>query len=662
MKLASRTNFKLFLALALACCALAHVSRARSRVVFRFAAQRTSNVETKQSAKSAADAKTRAAQLKERRERRQAVAVVLEVANDAHALDDLSERAAILSFCADALWDAGAQTARSIFRRAWETATDADEADWKESQPDDGTVDDLPERYTAARNLVLTLAAKHDPQMAEPFMRALGEWLARQGSSRVNASTRSEDLRARALRQFTPGGQRLSLAYSLLNEGAHASAAAVAAPAFAGGVNSDLIVFLLSLRERAGAEEADRLYLRLLAATRADLNADANDALLLSSYIVSPRLLTFINDDGSLQFRPFRAPGADSRDLMTDARTRAAFFDAAAAILLRPARADSSSGDAAARYFAIGRLLPFFGREASQYAPALQSRLSALAAEIEAARRAPLDSQMSRLSLSSPNADDPLRHYLEEIERAGDARSRDATRLAAVDDAARRKLWDRARQFTDDIENEEWRRTSRFIIVARKVGALSEAFAEDEGDDFEKAVAFVRAADLPPALRACGFAKAAELASRRGKHARAASLLEEALGHVQATEKGTVMRDAAALVTATLAARINSPRTWDALASAVAAINEDDEFTDNVVAFDLQSRVELSPYEKDALNEVFQPFSVEELFDASARRDFNRAVAEARNVKDALSRSHALIAAARAALEKSRAAKSEKAR
>jgi len=569
------------------------------------------------------------------------VALLLEVASTASHIEEPTERAGVLTFCADALWDGDEQSARSLFRRAWETATEADEEDWTEVERNGGR--DLPERYTAARDLVLQYAAARDPRMAEPLLRALDEWLARHqsGAGDADGPPAHDD------------GRRLSLAHTLLEDGAYASAAAVAAPALSGSVGGDFVHFLVRLRERAPAE-ADGLYLRALAAARSDPNAGANEALLLSSYTLTPRLLASFDVDGALHLRPVAASGGAAPDISP--RVRAAFFDAAAAILLRPAGDARPGNTPAALYFAVGRLLPFFERDAPRYAPALHARAAALAQELEAARRASLDSRLATLGPASGNPQDPLAAYVEAAARASDERSRDGARLTAVEEAAKRRLWERARSLAAEIADEEMRRVARSVTAARQVAALPEAYADDQRDDFEKAAAFVRAAELTPALRALGLAEAAGLAARRGKRERAAALLEEAFGHAREAGGDAAMRAAAALVTATTALRLDSPRAWDALAEAVDAVNEDEEF-DNVPSFDSPSRVGLAPGEREAFGDAFGAYTLDGLFEEAARKGFDRAAAEARRLKSGLLRANALIACAGVALAKAPAAK-----
>jgi hypothetical protein len=598
--------------------------------------------------------------LRAQKERRKALALLLEVAGGAKAIEDTYRRTYVLTLCADALWETDERSAHSVFSRAWEAAAESDDAELKDEQ-ENGRYGDLPERFTRARELVLTSAARRDTRMAETWLRALTDWLGRHESSARDAPDvvnggASRDIGP--LNEFTRGGQRLALASSLLDEEEFEGAARIAAPALGDGASGALVEFLLSLRTHSPAE-ADRLYLRLLAATRADASADANDVLLLSSYVFTPRLLAVVGGDGSVQFRALGMAGQESDGTGSSASAgtpvRVAFAETAAEILLRPAQTGvtpgSSSGGATALYFAIGRLLPFIERESPQHAPLLHARRAALAADLEAVRRAALDEQMKARSLTRENPDDPLRTWLDRAERAGDRKLGDMARLSGVKAAASKKLWDRARRLADEVEDEERRRTARSMIAAYQVAALSEAFSDDN-DDFEKAVSFVRSAEVSAALRAYGFAQAAELAARRGKSERAAALLGEAFDYASQTEGGTALRDAATMMTATVAARVDSPRAWEALATAVNALNEDEEFTGDIIWFNLETRVKLSPGEPEALNQALQPFTVDEMFDAAARKNFDRALAEARNLKSISARLLAFIAAAEARLDK----------
>ncbi|MBV9928337.1 MAG: hypothetical protein JOZ96_25200 [Acidobacteria bacterium] len=584
------------------------------------------------------------------RSRRKAVAVLLEVAGQAKALEDPARRAAVLTFTADALWGADEQTARSTFARAWEAATEADEAEFKQEQ-EGGPYGDLPERFTGTREGVLGAAAQHDPRMADAWLGAITDWLARRRVEEPKDEGGGAGIGPADA--FTRDGQRLSLASTLADDGSYAEAARVATPALQSGVNGALVEFLIRLR--AGApEEADRLFLQLLAATRARRDAGGNDVLMLSSYVLTPRLLVAVNADGSVGFRSIgeTADASEAPAEAVSAHTREVFFDSAAAILLRASLESKTQGDTSAVYFAIGRLLPFFEQNSPRHLDALQAKLLSLSSQIGLARRDALDPKMETRSLSPRNPTDPLARLLEAAARANDAGARDRARLEVVVAAARRDLWSRARGVADEIVDPEVQRAARAAIESFKVATARTAFKEDE-DEFEKTEALARGADVTPALRSYGFALAAELAARRGLRQRTAALLEEAFAQAAQTERATYAREGAALMTATVAMRLDSLRAWDALAAAVAALNEDEKFEGALARFTPEAREEVGPGVAEALEYALGQFDLEELFDAAAQKNFDRAVAEARNLKSQAARSRALITAARAELVKS---------
>lgn len=647
MRKAPRTE-RLALALALACAATA-VSGRQGAGAVRPPGGRAA--QAKPAAKSPRETKAAAA-ARGQRARRAAAAVLLEASADAGSIEDPYQRASVLALCADALWEADEQAARSAFARAWEAAVESDEAELKEEQ-ESGRYGDLPERFTRARSLVLAAAARRDARLSETWLGALAGWLSGRAGAREEESPEEGAAGGEIgrLDELTLEGQRLALASALLEDEAYGAAARVASPAAAAAPSGDFVEFLLRLREGA-ADEADRLYMRLLAAARADAGAGAQTALLLSSYALTPRLLTAVGPDGSIRFRALGgAGGAGSDAPAAHAHVRAAFYETAAALLLRP-RVSAQGSEANALYFTLGRLLPFFEREAPRYAPALRARLSEASAALNVARRAALESQMETQRLTPSNQVDPLRGMLAEVARAtGDRERSDAARLNAAVEAARLRLWERARRLAEEIEDRGSKDAARAALDLYQLASVQEIYAGDDDDDYEKAAALARGAELAgPALRAYGFARAAELAAVRGLRERAEALLQDAFNHASQVEAGGSARGAASMMLATVAARVRSPRAFEAAAAAVAALNEDEEFDGDLIWFNLDARGKFRPGEADALNRALQPFDLAAMFAAAARIDFKRAVAEARNLKSPPARARALVAAARVEL------------
>jgi hypothetical protein len=447
----------------------------------------------------------------------------------------------------------------------------------------------------------------------------------------------------------------------LLDRGEPARAAQFAAPLVAEGPVREFVRFILQLRPQA-PREADALYLQLLKQAASDPSADANDVLVLSSYVISPQLFVTVSGEASVRLYAMgRENGEDSQGRDVPPAVRGAFYTVAAALLLRPFPPRLSEpevlAESAALYFAAGRLLPFFERDAPQHAPHLRERMEALAGGIEEARRERLSAHMPTESMRPKNPSDPLEKFVEEMSDPVSRAERYGMRLRAVTEAARRKLWDRARKLAAEIPDADARREAAFVIVSYQIKYLTETFADDEDEnDFEQAAAFARDADadVPPAVRARGLAQAAEMAARKGRRERALGLLEEGVGFALRADKGTGLRLDAFAVLASLAARLDGARAWELLAEVVRSANAFDaaakETPPPPAAPEAVSRLLADGGEP--LEKIFEPFRTDELFATMARTDVARTLAEARALEEFEKRSGLLFAAARAVLER----------
>lgn len=629
-------------------CALGSAVGAQTREK-REAVPRPSQSATKPGTKAKAATDSRV-----RRDVSAAVAALREAAEAARSFDDASSKVWIQAEAADALWPFDEQSARAILRRAWEvtTAPGADDA----FATDDPRFDAL-DYISSARETVITRAAKHDARLAESFMKENARDIAARGDvARQEAG--GED------RRYGPhdvwrhpsaeGRQRLLTANALINIGAYESAAGFAAPVIAEGASRPLLDFIRRLRA-FDSLRADNLYLLLLERTRLDAFADANDVLLLSTPVVSPDLLISIGEDGSTYFMsiyhhdmPPSVPPPMSQGV------RRAFLDTAATVLVRAAApraglADNNAG-AMGGYFAIGRLLPFFDREAPQYAPALRARMAALSQGLDDAKRNAASWQMKTRDLNPKNPTDPLHFETEKMKRATSEPERDLWRLEAVSSAADRKLWDRARQLASEINDAETRHAAFVTIAVRQVTNILEAFEDEKADDdFERAATFARTSDVPTAARAVGLAQAAELAARKGQRARSSALFGESVVLASQISDNKELRVTTLLLLTDAAVRFSEQDAWELLPRLVAAVNEagdnpESDVCGGVVVSDVINSNCIS-----LANDVPEP---EAVFAKMAVLDFERALAEARALKDEVTRAEVIIAAARAVLLK----------
>jgi hypothetical protein len=611
-----------------------------------------------------ADAKANAQAARARRETREAVKALKEAAELARGFDDVYESVRAQAEAAEAVWPFDEQWARSVLRRAWD-ATNAPGAE--EHVQGFGTSDDPRQdalnALEEARRFVIKAALKHDQRYGESLMSEFERELAdraptaeaRAEEDPRPAAPSSDPDRADAApvfrrRTLSPAGwQRLSIARQLFDEGDYSHAALAVAPlAASAGPTRPLIEFIILLRTR-DARDADRLYLRLLEATRADAGADVNDVLTLSTPVVTPGVYAFVGEDGTPGFDARYVSQEEKRAPLPD-EMRAAFYATAAGVLLRPGVPGGGRPESAvALYYAINRLLPFFEAEAPQHAPALQARRTALAAELAPARRENVEATAGVRGLSVENPSDPLQYVLEDIKSAPTSSARDAERLRAVATAARRALWERAHGIADQIEDGEMRRDARLVIAVRQVTTVASAFGDgDDPDDIARAADFVRGSDVPNEVRAVGLAQAAELAARLAGKARAGQLFAEAAGSAGQAERGERRVTALALV-ALSAARAGDARVWELLPALAAAADETDGLPFGALNLEFavgKGSGRLSFFALDA------PVGVPEVFAAAARLDAVKTFTEARGFKDEELRAAALRAAGRAALEK----------
>lgn len=589
--------------------------------------------------------------------RAQAITLLLETADKARHLEDLFYRARIQAQVADALWPFEEERARLIFRHAWEAATAFDRAE-HEADPGEITSASI-EAATApvmeARRELLSKVAARDSNLAKSFLKELEE-----ESDEAAGATRNQPSQPDPWHEpGTSGARLLALAFDLLRQGDSSRAALMASTLIREGASAGLLTFILDLRER-DPHAAETLYNLLLKRTGDDPNADVNSVLLLSAPLISPDLLVVMDGRGSVEYRPviYSSPRRlDSRPYT--AETRAAFYRLAATVLLRPIASREETGtrvSTLALYFATARLLPFFERDAAQYASELRARLTRLGGELEETRRSMLSQQSELRSLSPVRPGDPLGPETEQLARAHDAATRDDVLSKLASAAARHRLWDRARRAAAGIEDADKRRKIQIFIAVSQIADLTRAFTDDHETDLEGFVKFIAGADVPLFAKAWGLAQAAEAAARLKNGPRMIELLEEAEHAAELTDqgRGTQRRIAAYLAVTTAAAHVSTTaRAWELLALTVKAVNAMDDYTGDEESLDLMAG------EDDAADESAEDrfsidagaFRLDGIFATMARLDFDRTLTNARALNGEVPRALASIAVARAELE-----------
>ncbi len=320
-----------------------------------------------------------------------AIALVSSLANDAQMFRDPVLRARVQARAADALWNTERERALALFRRAWDEAEAADaESDRRLAEEkarqlrDRGTFSvQMP---PSVRAEVLRLAAKRDRALGEEFLKKLDDERKQEAENAATSNDRpaADDSQDPSTHRRDPMyvppavSKRLKLATQLLQDGDTERALQFADPALgAGPVNPDALQFLTRLRQK-DSKAADERYAAFVSRAALDPASDANTASLLASYIFSPTLYATFSDDGSSMNswgRDFPPPTDIAPQL------RAAYFQTAASILLRPTPTPEQDQTSAGRkgwYMVISRLLPLFDQYAPDNSAALHAKMASL--------------------------------------------------------------------------------------------------------------------------------------------------------------------------------------------------------------------------------------------------------------------------------------------
>jgi hypothetical protein len=587
-----------------------------------------------------------------------AISLVNALADDARTFREPRLRSRVQARAADALWETDRERARELFRRAWAEAAAADaDADRRvaeerrRQQRERGSFSiQMP---PSLRTEVLRLAARRDRALGEEFLTLMEA--ARKEQADATDNLPADQSGGGGDEQETSGparrgdpteappavAKRLRLAVQLLEDGDVERAIQFADPALV-SVNAAALEFLARLRPR-NPKAADERYAALLARAGADPSSDANTASLLSSYLFTPALyVTFSPGGGSNSNswgRNFPAPTDVAPQLL------AAYFNTAAAILLRPIPPPDQDRTSAGRtgwYMVITRLLTLFDRHAPDKSAALRARQSALAQDTpEQARRGPNNAVTRGLVPEDPNRD-RVGETLSRLDRARTQEERDAVYLDAVLTAMQKKD-SRAEEFLNKIEDADLRKRLRAYIDYE----ATQAAVRDK--ETAEALRLARGGSLTPIQKTWALTEVAKLLARR-EPARALELLEESL--VEARERidpASPERVSALVAIATQLIELDRTRSWEVMLDAVKASNAARDYTGEDGRINV--RLETKSMVMASTNSA-ESFDLTGIFSTLAREDLNRAVALARNLEGEAPRAVATLAIARAVLDR----------
>lgn len=573
-----------------------------------------------------------------------AIALVNTLADEARNYRDAMLRARVQARAADALWETNKVRARELFRRAWEAAEAADEETSRlvreagQGANSGQAVAELRNRPSLRRE-VLRLAARRDRQLGEELLAKLDE-------SKKQETANNTPTANQATPRIDPDNpppamtQRLRLAAQLLEEG-DVERAMQFADAALYPVNTYGANFLDMLREKS-KEAADQRYGALLARAAGDPVADANTVSLLSSYVFTPYIYINFNTTGESHTRRWREDNSPRADLAPGLRE--AFFNTAAAILLRPLpppEQDTSTTGRAGTYMVAARLAPLFEQFAPDKAAALRARLAILHPDTPERLRQG-DRTLTYGLVPEDRTRDRTQDIALKLDQAKSPDERDRIYFEAAMGVVESDLA-RALEYTDKIENADFRRQVRAAVDFR---AVENAI---RNKDAEEALRQARRGELTQLQRTYGITSAARLIGKTDA-GRAIEMLEEALAAARRIDLGSADRVRALVAIITPMAELDRARVWEMMGEVVKASNAAAQFTGEDGY--LMVRVQLTGGGAMTMNIPVQNFDLTGIFQLLAQDDLTRAIELARTFNAEAPRAVATLAVARAELEK----------
>src|ERR1051326_1407382 len=584
-------------------------------------------------AKTAAKEDAEAARMVRER-RANAQSLLISLASDAVSFKDQKLRARTLARIADVLWDSDAERGRTLFRKAWDAAESADQESRRTSQEEVGRQAGRTGGSAAImappnlRGEVLRLSARRDRALGEEFLAKL------KTENQQEATEASDRARPGMFEAPEAISQRLNLAHQLLDTDVERALqfADIALATF----SMYGLDFLSYLREKDPAA-ADRRYAMLLANAAGNPQSDANTVSLLSSYLFTPHTYVTFSGNGSSTSQTSRTSTAPQ----VAPELRAAFFQAAGDILLRPLPQDQNSRDIQSKYLVMKRLMPLFDEFApKELADLLHAQMDALTTNVPEDARSRDDDTLRQGIRPPEKSEDREKTLLDRLDRAKTSEERDQlymqlARLMAENDDPR------AHDYVNKIDDTDMRNQVRAYIDGSLLMRAVDAKSSD------RVLELVRTGELTHLQKAWALSQVAKLLNKTD-HDKALALVDEATTEARRIDASDADRPRTLIAVATVYLVIDRTKAWDALYDAAKGANAVDTFSgeDGVMKVSLITKGTSSIRSSST-----RDFDIAPIFNELAHDDYNRAVELARLLEREAPRANATIAIARAVLE-----------
>lgn len=575
-----------------------------------------------------------AAKAKLEQQRSLALSLLVSLANDARSFKDQKLRARTLARVADGIWNVDSDQGRALFLKAWDAAEVADQDAAREMKEERQRQEKegrraMVMRQPDLRSEVLRLAAKRDRALGEELLDKL-----KQAKTQEASDTPAQRPEA----QNTPEAisQRLSLARQLLDVDV-ARALQFADPALV-TVTIPGLNFLSFLREKDAAA-ADQRYLRMLARSEADAQADANTASILSSYVFTPHMFVTFDRNGGANTSQMGRPGppANTPEL------RAAFFRVATQILMRPLAPpdqDRTSSGIEGKYLIITRLMPLFEQLATpQAAELMRGQLAGLTGSVREETRNRDDEMMRRGIRDEQPAADNEQSLLDRIGRAKTADQRDQLYVELIMRTLERGDL-RARDFVDKIENSDLRKQLKpFVDMSFTIYFIDKKKSDE-------ALKLTTNGELTHFQRVWALTQVARQLAETDRD-KSLALLSDALDETRRIDTSDADRPRALIGVANALFAMDRTRAWELVGEAVSAANSSGGFSGEDSRLTLQLR---TPGINSMRTNSTENFDLPSIFRTLTKDDYHRAVGLARTFEADSPRATALISIAQAVL------------
>ena len=575
-----------------------------------------------------------AAKAKIEQQRSLALSLLVSLANDARSFRDQKLRARTMARVADGIWDVDAAQGRSLFLKAWDAAEVADQDAAREMKEERQRQETAGRgaalmRPPDLRSEVLRLAAKRDRALGEELLDKLKQ-------AKTQEATDTPAQKSEALNTPEAIGQRLSLARQLLDVDV-TRALQFADPALV-TVTTAGLNFLSFLREKDAAA-ADQRYVRMLALSEADAQADANTASILSSYVFTPHMFVTFDRNGGVNTSQMGRPTPPE----STPQLRAAFFRAATQILMRPLappEQDRTTSGIEGKYLIITRLMPLFEQFATPQATELmRGQLAGLSGSVREETRNRDDDMLRRGIRDEQPAGDTEQSLLDRIERAKTSDQRDQLYTELIMRTLERGDL-RARELVDKIDSSDLRKQLRpFVDMSLTISLIDKKKSAE-------ALKLSTNGDLTHFQRVWALTQVARLLAETDRE-RALALLGDALDEARRIDTSDADRPRALIGVANALFAMDRTRSWELVGEAVGAANSSGGFSGEDSRLTLQLRT--SGISSMRTNST-ENFDLPAIFRTLAKDDYHRAAGLARTFEAESPRATALISVAQALL------------